>query len=182
MMLSMDRHFSTLERAWFSAVMNTFGCNSQQRRILKQDLTGSSVGSVEEIYRDITHEKDKAKLLNFLAVAMNVDKVASPKEKEFYQKIKDMDTRTYENPKVDYSAFGKALLERDKDIRLWQELGNTGKILTTRLPFYYSVASFDRVGLYILIKFALELLFHSENRLILWLGIFFAIALGIAIF
>lgn len=122
LLLSSDGELHPLEKSWFSTLINTCGPNSSQRKILREDLQRKSKVDVEALYFEVTAEKDLKALANFLRVASHLDGKVSPEERIFLAKIKDASERFEQTGGIDYAAFGKSLLKRDKELRMWEEL------------------------------------------------------------
>lgn len=142
MMLVVDRKINLKERAWFLDVVSNFQTTFQQRSILRSHLLGKSEEDLESILGRIEPD-DKGQLLNFLKVAMNVDDSVVPSEAAFYRQVKEIAESA--PIAIDYSEYGRLLLERDKEMHFWNMMGEAGKLLNARRgQFESNYFSIDR--------------------------------------
>lgn len=121
-LLTSDRELHPLEKSWYTALVNTCGPSSAQRKILHEDLAGRSKVDIEALYFDVVEEKDRKDLARFLKVASRLDGKLSPEEKIFLSRIQDVSERFDSSGGVDYVSFGKSLMNRDRELRMWNEI------------------------------------------------------------
>jgi|GEM_PF-3941081 len=147
MMLAVDHKIDAKERTWFLTVMNSFGVRFRQRAVLRDHLMNRSTESLETVFARINSE-DQKRLLNFLKVAMNVDGEVSPSEKEFFDRVMDLNNKL--SISTDYTELGRSLLKHENETRLWKSLGELGVILSKRRHglrrFHIAADDFDFGG------------------------------------
>lgn len=161
-LLACDAEIHDLEKAWFTALLNCHGTTREQRKILRDELRGQRNKSIKELVSQI-EEKDQARLLNFLKVAMHIDKKISPKETEFYQEIKYFIEQPVMVPSIDYTDYGRELLKRDKELALWQELGKMGDLMRSQRGMYYWFYPSNSFNLALLCSLLIELFLFKRK-------------------
>jgi hypothetical protein len=130
LMLGVDGTVDPKEEKWFLWLLNTYGATSEQREILQREMRGFC--KVEEVHPLITGAQDRERLLNWARVAMDADGVIDPKEKELFEKIKELNQRVSNVESSEYFDLAKSILQLEKENQLWKELAEAGKIYSEK--------------------------------------------------
>ncbi len=164
MILAADGHVDEREEKWFLLCMRSYPLTHEQREILRAHLKGE--GNIEELHGRVTGEKDRERLMNWVRVAISRDGKIDPAERQLLEHIQALNRLRSSVPRTEYEELAGSLLQADKDVQLWKDLGEAGRYFGKRLlPFHH----YHFADLILLRGFSLR------NRFIFWgLVIFFA--------
>lgn len=122
-----------VEREWFTELLNDQNMDHSKRQVLAADLANPP--PLAPIYEQIKLRYDRRRLLKWAATVITLDQRVCPAEKEAYAELLQLDEIAR---KADGSlaTVSDDLVEHVDRIYMWQKLGELGKTLNTRVPFY----------------------------------------------